>query len=889
VEDTNSFDDPMDRSLQGQISSSLLALRQLKHLDLSWNMLLRSKIPMSEFVGSLERLTYLNLCNVNFTGRVSLDNLPRLVYLDISNAWYVIERYSSNISWLAHLHSLEYLDMSGVDLSAAVDWVHTVNTLPNLVILHLGSCSLNNYTPPLLHHNLSALEELDLSNNHLQSLDATNWFWSATNLKLLDLFACQLSGTFPDELGNLTLLENLELLDNNIKGMIPATVKNMCNLRYINLGYNSIGGDITDLIERLPNCSSKNLQGLYLREANITGRTLKSLLNLTSLLELLVSNNHLSGSVPVGIGALTNLTLLYLGNNSLSGVISEEHFVGLTNLKYIDFSHNELDVVMDKGWVPPFSLDTAIFASCHLGPQIPNWLRSQKGITELDISNTGLIGRIPDWFWTTMSNAASLDISLNKISGDLPHNLEFMLLESLALQSNRLTGSIPLLPRTMEVLDISRNNLNGFVPSNFQAPHLQYAALFSNCIVGTIPTSICQWPELKILDLSNNLLTGELPDCGSKDLKQWTSSSNNSSRANSKGSSSMVIETLLLSNNSLSGGFPLFLRQCQSLIFLDLTQNKFSGELPVWISEDMPALVMLRLRSNNFSGHIPVEITRFLALRILDLSNNSFSGVIPKSLVNSKALTATSDALDSIGNPFEGDYMVGRFYGRGVLFDDSLSVVIKGQVLDYRENTIYLMSIDLSCNHLAGQIPEEIIYLAGLINLNLSSNFLTGNIPSEIGNLRSLESLDLSVNQLAGEIPWGLSDLTLLSYLNLSYNNLSGRVPSGHQLDILNADDPASMYIGNPGLCGDPIPKQCPGDQPTRGDSIRGDEDGLSQMDFLGLIVGFIAGVWMVFCGLLFMKRWRNAYFGQFDKLYDMVYVFSAVAWQKWFRNTGAN
>lgn len=95
-------------------------------------MLLGSKIPMSEFVGSLERLTYLNLWNVNFTGRVSLDNLPRLVYLDIHNEWYDIEMYSSNISWLAHLHSLEYLDMSFVHLRAAVDWLHTVNTLPNL-------------------------------------------------------------------------------------------------------------------------------------------------------------------------------------------------------------------------------------------------------------------------------------------------------------------------------------------------------------------------------------------------------------------------------------------------------------------------------------------------------------------------------------------------------------------------------------------------------------------------------------------------------------------------------------------------------------------------------------------------------------------------------------
>jgi hypothetical protein len=32
-------------------------------------------------------------------------------------------------------------------------------------------------------------------------------------------------------------------------------------------------------------------------------------------------------------------------------------------------------------------------------------------------------------------------------------------------------------------------------------------------------------------------------------------------------------------------------------------------------------------------------------------------------------------------------------------------------------------------------------------------------------------------------------------------------------------------------------------------------------MDFyLGLLVGFVVGLWVVFCGLLFKKMWRYAY-----------------------------
>ncbi|XP_047094534.1 receptor-like protein EIX1 [Lolium rigidum] len=907
--------DPKSHSLRGQVSLSLLALRRLRYLDLSMNTYLGDAMAMPGFLGSLKSLKYLNLSSMGFNGIIppQLGNLSKLVHLDIGKEYSYNYQYSKDISWLARLRSLEHLNMASVDLSGVHDWFHMVNALPNLVVLALGNCGLNmsNAQSSLLHHNLTVLEELDLSGNPLNSLAAPNWFWDVISLKSLNLEGCELSGTFPDELGNLTLLENFDISYNYINGMMPGTLQNMCNLTSLDLSGNNISGDIREVIDSIPSCSWKNLQELKLIGVNISGMTLQFVSNLSNLRMLEVSENQLSGSVPVEIGMLTNLsyidlsnnnlsgslpteigtltklthlhlghnnfsgslpaeigvltklTNLLLSNNNLSGVISEDHFAGLVNLKGIDMSSNNLKFVIDSHWVPPFNLEIARFSSCYLGPKFPKWLRWQKGIKELDISDTCLVGRIPNWFWTTFSEASTLDISLNQLTGELPPSLEFMSVFMLSMQSNLLTGLIPKLSRTIEVLDISRNSLSGFV-QNFRAPQLQVAVLFSNSITGTIPMSICRLQKLLVLDLSNNLLSKELPDCGRRELEQWIPSNNNSSRVNSTTSFSLKITTLLLSNNSLSSGFPLFLRHCASLRFLDLAQNKFTGELPRWISEAMPRLVMLRLRSNNFSGHIPNELTALQVVRILDLSNNKFSGAIPQYLKQLKGL-----------------------------YSDSFSEVIKGQVLEYRENTPYLITLDLSCNSLTGKIPNEISSLAGLINLNLSSNLLSGNIPDKIGNLRSVESLDLSKNRLGGGIPQSITNLTYLSYLNLSYNNLSGRIPSGHQLDILKADDPASMYIGNPGLCGDPVPRQCPGstrDPPTSEDSTRWSEDVLFQMDFLlGSIVGFVVGTWTVFCGLLFMKRWRYAYFGQLDQLYDRLYVISVVTWRKWFMNTDGN
>nr|XP_051210655.1 receptor-like protein EIX2 [Lolium perenne] len=933
--------DPKSHSLRGQVSLSLLALRRLRYLDLSMNFFLGDTMAMPGFLGSLKSLKYLNLSNMDFNGIIppQLGNLSKLVHLDIGNEHNSNYQYSKDISWLARLQSLEHLNMACINLSRVDDWFHTVNALPNLGVLVLSYCGLNMSNAPssLLHHNLTVLEELDLSGNPLNRLSASNWFWDVISLKSLNVALCELSGTFPDELGNLTLLENFDISYNYINLMMPGTLQNMCNLTSLDLSGNNINGDIREVIDMIPSCSWKNLQELKVFDTNISGMTLQFVSNLSSLRMLEIghnqlsgsvpmeigmltnlsyidlsnnilsgslpveigtlteltyldlSNNNLSGSLPVEIGTLTKLTYLDLSNNNLSGVISEDHFASLVNLKNIYLSPSNLEFVIGSHWVPPFNLEMALFSSCYLGPKFPKWLRWQKGIDTLDLSDTGLVGRIPNWFWTTFSEASSLDISLNQLTGELPPSLEFMSVVVLSMQSNLLIGLIPNLSRTVEILDISRNSLNGFV-ENFRAPQLEVAVLFSNSITGTIPTSICRLHKLLVLDLSNNLLSKELPDCGRRELDQWITSNNNSPRVNSTSSFSLKITTLLLSNNSLSSGFPLFLRHCASLMFLDLAQNKFTGELPRWISEAMPSLVMLRLRSNNFSGHIPIELMALQVVRILDLSNNKFSGAIPQYLKNLKGLTG--NALDSDENPFEEAYVDRDGITHIGFYSDSFSEVIKGQVLEYRE-TLYLMTLDLSCNSLTGKIPNEISSLTGLINLNLSSNLLSGNIPPKIGNLRSLESLDLSKNTLGGGIPQSLTNLTYLSYLNLSYNNLSGRIPSGRQLDILMADDPASMYIGNPGLCGDPVPRQCAGsprDPPTSEDSARWSEDVLFQMDFLlGSIVGFVLGTWMVFCGLLFMKRWRYAYFGKVDQLYERLYVISVVTWRKCFMNTNGN
>ena len=193
-----------------------------------------------------------------------------------------------------------------------------------------------------------------------------------------------------------------------------------------------------------------------------------------------------------------------------------------------------------------------------------------------------------------------------------------------------------------------------------------------------------------------------------------------------------------------------------------------------------------------------------------------------------------------------------------------------------------MVNLDLSCNDLTGDIPEEISTLVKLKNLNLSWNTFSGKIPENIGALMQVESLDLSHNELSGEIPASLSAITSLSRLNLSYNKLIGEIPSGDQLQTL--EDPGYIYAGNPGLCDPPLSQNCSQTKPilaTREDHR--DLNGVVSF-LIAMGCGYVMGLWVVFCTFLFKRKWRVSWYSACDSLYDWIYVQVAVTWASWTR-----
>ncbi|KAL6880478.1 hypothetical protein ACP4OV_012043 [Aristida adscensionis] len=842
-------------SLGGEISHSLVNLQKLRHLDLSCNNLHGAKIP--EFLGSMSSLRYLNLSYTLLHGRVppQVGNLTKLVYLDLKCwSWYNpinIYPFSHDLAWLSQLSSLKHLDMSYVKLSTAVDWVHQINMLPTLKELHLSDSGLRSSVPSLRRFNLTKLEVLDISRNSFGTPIFPNWFWNATSLTYLDMRNCYFYGPIPYEIGKMTSLEQVSFLLNDLMStMIPSSFRNLCKLTLLDLEDTNTTGDITEIMDRLPNCGSNKVQKLDLDTNNIGGVLPNRPGPLINLTYLIISYNNLTGKIPSWIWALRKLEVLELSANQIDGIVSEDHLNSLADLKFLGLSYTHLQMKIRPDWIPPFKLLAVLLESLPVGPAFPSWLKSQESIELLQISNASITASMPDWFWVVFSRTNYLDLADNQISGTLPSTLEFMAANTMVLSNNRFNGTVPKLPRNIVYIDISKNSLSGTLPPDFGAPLLKVLMLYNNSISGIIPSSVCSLQNLQLLDLSNNMLTGEVPSC-------------------KEGMRSLVVVNL--NTNSLSGEFPSVFRGSPKTAFLDLSYNQFYGNLPVWLWEEMPSIALLRLRSNMFHGSISSELVMSKELQFLDLAHNNLSGNIPHSLVNMSAMARAfgySAILARILNFFIFPRLYNARYDT-IFFSEKVSVFTKGQQLEYSSELRYMVILDLSCNNLTGEIPRDIGALIALKGFNLSWNRFSGEIPMKIGELKQLESLDLSHNELSGEIPSSMSTLTFLGYMNLSYNELSGKIPTGNPFDTFDA----SAYVGNIGLCGLPLTEVCPtnaSSQCTHGSCH--DLDNISS--YLAMSIGFVLNNWVVFCVMLFKKSWRDAYFQFVDELHDKIYVF---------------
>ncbi|KAK8358681.1 hypothetical protein V6Z11_A04G039100 [Gossypium hirsutum] len=692
-----------------------------------------------------------------------------------------------------------------------------------------------------LHH----LTSLNFNSNDFNGSLIPEFFGSLKKLKLLDLSNANFRGPIPSLLGNLSMLETLRLGGNggdvtyrhNFKKMFSVGklewLSHLSRLKEVDLSFTNLS-NANDCISSsslsLAN-SSTSLTYLDLYDNNLPSSAIypwgdSGLNEIGKLLDFRVLDlgyNLLNGSISKSLGQLSNLQVLRLAGNCFDGdVISEAHFSDFTNLQELDLSYTSLNLKFNTGWIPPFPLSQIKLCSCKLGPRFPDWLRTkiyfQPVLDYLDISASGISDFLPYWFLDKFQGLSYINMSFNQISGTFPNNSVHII--HLDLSSNNFSGPLPRFSldfMEMGTINLSKNKFTGPVSPICNITGEGFLALFdlsNNLFSGVVPDCFGSFPFLTALNLGDNSFSGSLP----RSLGSLIS-----------------LEMLRLRGNKFSGVLPSSLQNCAKLKFLDLSDNELSGEIPMWI-------VFLSLQRNQFKGRIPHQLCGLKYLHILDLSVNKISGTIPSCLNNFTSMTKKPALL-----------------------------TWKGTKQSYPQLGL-LLAIDLSCNKLTGEIPEELSSLRELVALNLSKNLFNGKILQKIGHIRQLEVLDLSRNKFSGNIPKSLSELTFLSILDLSYNYLSGKIPISTQLQSF---DPSS-FSHNRGLCGPPISPNCSMVEPSPGKPAVGaeeDSDEFMKWFYTGMGLGFAVGFWG-FCSVVFFKRsWRHSYYRYLDNAKDWVYV----------------
>ena len=354
--------------------------------------------------------------------------------------------------------------------------------------------------------------------------------------------------------------------------------------------------------------------GLILSRNHLTGSIPSELGDLAGLRELDLHHNRLIGPIPPELGKLANLERLHLLTNQLTGPIPPE-LGNLASLRDLDLHHNRL-----TGPIPPdlgnlTNLQRLNLVANQLTGSIPAELGNLANLKDLALGGSQLTGSIPPELGN-LTNLETLQIVSTQLTGRIPPELGNLVnLQQLWLTVNQLTGSIPKELGNLadlQQLVIYQTRLTGpILPELSNLANLRRLDLGGNRLSGRIPPELSNLANLEVLSLTSNRLTGSIP----KELGNLPN-----------------LKDLFLGGNRLTGSIPTELGNLTRLEQLSLSQNQLTGSIPSDLGN--LALVLLGLDHNRLTGLIPSELGDIAKLYILSLNHNQLTGPIPLSFAN---------------------------------------------------------------------------------------------------------------------------------------------------------------------------------------------------------------------------------------------------------------
>ncbi|XP_052478535.1 LRR receptor-like serine/threonine-protein kinase EFR [Gossypium raimondii] len=238
------------------------------------------------------------------------------------------------------------------------------------------------------------------------------------------------------------------------------------------------------------------------------------------------------------------------------------------------------------------------------------------------------------------------------------------------------------------------------------------------------------------------------------------------------------LETLYLTNNSVSGEIPSNLSSCSKLTIVRMAGNRLTGEIPAFLGF-LSNLKVLSFYNNSLRGSIPPSLGNLSSLEELALTYNALDGIIPETLGR---LTNLSIFL-AAANAISGTLPVAMFNLSNIRFFDIGENKIQCTLYtDLAITMPYVEFFSVRGNKISGQIPISITNASNLDVLQFNDNRLSGKVPS-LEKLDKLSTLQLAVNDLGhgreGDLNFlcTLVNNTKLEFLFISDNNFGGVFP----------------------------------------------------------------------------------------------------------------
>ncbi|MED6205548.1 hypothetical protein PIB30_018723 [Stylosanthes scabra] len=648
-------------ALEGKIhpNITLFHLTHLHTLNLAYNYFFGFELPSQ--IGGFVNLTHLNLSHCDFEGlKLKETTLKRILQNATGLREIILDGIDMSLigSRAGPLSLIANMSSSLVTLSLA--WTEISASLTNDIL-----CSF----PNLQNLNLAGNQDMSICFSKLSC---------HTSLSTLDLSFCGIQSPISSSFLSLIYLTSLSLEGNHLNGSIPSSLSNLHHLVYLDLSWNDLTGQIPNVFDRLT-----NLQTLFLQYNNLQGKLPSSLFTLTRLSQLDCSHNQIEGSLPDQV-AFSNLTHLSLNDNLLNGtipgwalsfkslrrlILSNNRFIGHMNSEITSYSLEYLYLCGNKleGHFPEsiFHLENLTYLCLSSG----NWsgivhfplFSKLQNLAYLSLSGCSTLLLESEMNVTyTFFNLQTLQLRFNNIIGYSKFSGKFPVLNYLELSNNKLGGKVPKWIHDMHslvYLNLSHNMLTSIGHHQFPWYYLEYLDLSFNSMDDDISSFFCNITSASIINLSHNRFRGTFPEClanssmlGELDLQMNKWHGNlpidtftyldqlGTLNLNGNQFRGLLLKSLsnctnLVDLNLVKGVSTTFAKIPRVFVNIDLSGNKFEGEIPDVIGE-LQGLKGLNLSHNRLVGHIPHSLANLTNLESLDLSSNMLTGEIPIELTN---------------------------------------------------------------------------------------------------------------------------------------------------------------------------------------------------------------------------------------------------------------